>query len=657
MSILGLLGPSRGDAWQRRWRRMLQRRFLVLLVVLVVCGGMLGALFPVEERTKDRALPQSFKQPHPGSNANGFVLLRRNPLLGSDEEHIEQEKEHEGSSLDKAGALQDNSTTTGFRRSDGTLDPFTTTMAHQALSHYGTGSSVVSLNMGELPGYTGWARPAVTTASWYSVRYPMGRRPQVGIPFVMHIVCNPPKTFMPQETPPPNQQRRAMFYLRAYGPTLVTGTVQRRRQQQTQTEEPRNQTNSSFQQHKHKYETLVWYEATLLFLKPGKHFVEVVLTFSHVPSIQEFPLTVPEPAYEGYLLPHMPALLTVVPSWHNQSMDVLNQSETSSNKSTLPLCGRKDLYETSTTSALQQGTWTVVSKVMSLSPHGLPRLDENNETVFGGYQQGHNSIGFQMEYQMAKCHLLPLKQLVDRFPSNPDTSDIYLVFVGDSNMMALQKVLEQQHFFNRVQSIVLRTNDGLHMRLQEIQQGLHQLMRDSSPTTKFFLFFNAGLHDIARLCSHRFVHSRQQNLGISEQEFSCVTEYRKNLEKLVSLIQAFPFQLRVFQTTTAGWLKWGNYGFSWPATQFQEYPLDSQACHEFNQIAWHIMQDHDIPVVDAFWLSLSRPDHRQIDAENRRGKKLVHLGVELYHVLLRKWLSLVAESLLLDKQDELQEDE
>eukprot|EP00977_Amphora_coffeiformis_P011919 scaffold2917_cov191-Amphora_coffeaeformis.AAC.12 len=56
------------------------------------------------------------------------------------------------------------------------------------------------------------------------------------------------------------------------------------------------------------------------------------------------------------------------------------------------------------------------------------------------------------------------------------------------------------------------------------------------------------------------------------------------------------------------------------------------------------MREHDIPVMDSFWLTYARPDHREIDVLNSRGKKMVHAGVEVYNVLLRQWLIAVLQA-------------
>ena len=55
------------------------------------------------------------------------------------------------------------------------------------------------------------------------------------------------------------------------------------------------------------------------------------------------------------------------------------------------------------------------------------------------------------------------------------------------------------------------------------------------------------------------------------------------------------------------------------------------------------MQEYKIAVIDSFWLTYARPDHREIDMLNSRGKKMVHAGVEVYDVLLRQWLVVVLQ--------------
>ena len=78
-----------------------------------------------------------------------------------------------------------------------------------------------------------------------------------------------------------------MFYLRAYGPSVIPGRVT-------------SHTGNSYILH-------------FIPLDPGVYTVEAVLTFSNAPAMDRFPLPPKQlqPAYEGYLLPGFPLQITV----------------------------------------------------------------------------------------------------------------------------------------------------------------------------------------------------------------------------------------------------------------------------------------------------------------------------------------------------------
>jgi hypothetical protein len=216
--------------------------------------------------------------------------------------------------------------------------------------------------------------------------------------------------------------------------------------------------------------------------------------------------------------------------------------------------------------------------------------------------------------------------------------------------------------------------------------------------TRLFIIFNSGLHDLGRLCTHSWQGDRSEFLSIPDESFSCTKQYRNSMEEFVDLLQSLQPELLVFQSTTAGWPKWGNYGGAWPASRTQQYPEDPHGvsknlliifdlvllfrkkddeerkgvvgshqiwfssiscfylffsflrwatrkqCEEFNHVAFEIMQQRRIPVVDAYWLSLARPDNREISEKNKLSKKLVHAGLEVYDVLIREWITLVTTS-------------
>ena len=547
-----------------------------------------------------------------------------------------------------------------------------------------------SLTIGDLPGYTGWARPSTTTAHWYQVRYPIysgttnstttttttPTMPRVGVPYTLSIVCRP-------DHHDDCRSHQALFYVRAYGPTIVTGPILRR-------------VSSTTIENKNSSSLVHDYQATLVFWQAGDYVLELVLTYSHVPSLETLSTMVAgsEPAYEGYLLPDMPARLTVV-AGPESLPEPPPQSPGTMPTPRLGDCQPQDLYETSPTSAVHRGIWSLTHHVrypdheQQTGMNNANRSVQDNEFPLTGYQDGSNSIGFRMDYQPVDCHLLSMKELVVRiaYCLYKLQMDLHVVFVGDSNMdhqlVWFRKVFARYH--GHVHSSMWFTNNGLFTRLDELHDKLDRLKRRheqdtaaNAKPTRYFLLFNAGLHDVEKLCVPALAgqrpHKNQTYLAHQQQDgsttpnaaFSCVDQYRHDLTQLVTLLHDYQdlFNLTVFETTIAGWLRWGVYGITWPLTERQVYPRDAHACQIFNRVAWQVLQQQHqtnttmaIPTLDAYWLSLSRPDHREIKiptppkpnstkpAKPPGVSKLVHLGMELYQALLRKWLTLILASL------------
>ncbi|KAL7556583.1 hypothetical protein ACA910_003476 [Epithemia clementina (nom. ined.)] len=97
-------------------------------------------------------------------------------------------------------------------------------------------STSSSLRLGDLPGYTGWARPSWTTAHWYKGFYDTSAPPQVDIPYHIQIACRVDDDHHVDEKTDDKYQSlekpatmcpslNAIFYVRAYGPNILTGTV------------------------------------------------------------------------------------------------------------------------------------------------------------------------------------------------------------------------------------------------------------------------------------------------------------------------------------------------------------------------------------------------------------------------------------------------
>ena len=116
-------------------------------------------------------------------------------------------------------------------------------------------STTTALVPGELPGYTGWARPEHTLAGFFTITSISTHRPRVGDEFSISLWCHQNEDC---------SKGKSLFYLRAYGPSVIPGII--------------------------KNEGRGKYTAVFTFPDAGVYTVEVVLTFSSPPSMEEFPL-------------------------------------------------------------------------------------------------------------------------------------------------------------------------------------------------------------------------------------------------------------------------------------------------------------------------------------------------------------------------------
>jgi hypothetical protein len=219
-----------------------------------------------------------------------------------------------------------------------------------------------------------------------------------------------------------------------------------------------------------------------------------------------------------------------------------------------------------------------------------------------------------------------------------------VLFIGDSNLL-LQQIMFREFFGNSLETTRISTEGGLVVTLPNITKRLKQLALEPQD---YFVIFNAGLHDINKFCQKDWRHYRAPLIhNVSDADFSCLRYYRESLTELVAAVAAFPARLRVWQTTTAAWPKWGNFGVAWPADNYQVLPSDTSTILHWNEVAWEVLQPYsnEIAVMDAYWLTLSRPDHRESDRNNVIGKHLVHAGPQVYYVLTRKWAMLILQTI------------
>jgi hypothetical protein len=67
---------------------------------------------------------------------------------------------------------------------------------------------------------------------------------------------------------------------------------------------------------------------------------------------------------------------------------------------------------------------------------------------------------------------------------------------------------------------------------------------------------------------------------------------------------------------------------------------------EFNNVALSVLDDYaGFDIVDGYWMSLTRPDNRQVDQLQAVGKHLVHPRLEVLGAKGRVWMTLVLSRL------------
>jgi len=221
---------------------------------------------------------------------------------------------------------------------------------------------------------------------------------------------------------------------------------------------------------------------------------------------------------------------------------------------------------------------------------------------------------------------------------------VHVIFIGDSVMRLVRFFflkLVQGSFGIKVTFI--ETNGGIHATMHGIKSTLEDIQRkEEGANVKRVIMFNSGLHDIDILCSSKRAKTRNTTNVMSEGE-SCSDAYREAMVQLIHVLDEYPADLKVFRSTTAGWHKYGNYGFSWRANNMQPMSRSPHLAHHFNTIAYDIIQkqSNNIIIADGYWLTLPRPDHTQTSLENQVGKHLVHPGFEVLSVFARRWFMLI----------------
>ena len=179
-----------------------------------------------------------------------------------------------------------------------------------------------------------------------------------------------------------------------------------------------------------------------------------------------------------------------------------------------------------------------------------------------------------------------------------------------------------------------------------------KLSRAKTPNAKVIVWLNAGLHEVntdvcfrSRLCVGDVCNK------------SCVEAYKESLKHLITATVATEPDLIVYRTTTAGWSKWGNWGFTWPNTE-QAFVTGHHFIRSYNLAAREILAGFpQIKIIDGFDMTLPRPDHTERSLEHEPGPHLVHPGPQIVELQQTIFKTLIMEqfcpSLLHRIQDQI----
>lgn len=378
--------------------------------------------------------------------------------------------------------------------------------------------SVLTIWPGDLPSYTGWSRPEATLAPFFCV-VDFQRAVSVDAEVKIRLECKGHSRC--EEVSP-------RFYVRAYGPAIISGSVQRI-----------SSRGKNF------------YEISLNPVDPGSYTVEIVLTFSDLPNFDSFPFSYQEAydndMYEGYHVYGSPMQLIV----HG------NESPLSSE---LPLCKMAQLVLTNDNKSLAgRSRWKLVDAI-NYREHQRIRTIGNNITL-EGYQKSLNSIGVVLDYQHRDCRLMPEPTpKVNLFQCVRDP--LHVIMIGDSNFRLQEKLLQRYVGFNPSIRVSFLELYGGYFRSQLLTgPNVRQFLKDagSNDLERRIVIFNTGLHDIHRLCGGGEMIEDRRTYLRDDMPSSCVELYKIAISNLSDDVINLPeTDIKIFQTTTAGWLKYGK---------------------------------------------------------------------------------------------------
>ncbi len=190
------------------------------------------------------------------------------------------------------------------------------------------------------------------------------------------------------------------------------------------------------------------------------------------------------------------------------------------------------------------------------------------------------------------------------------------------------------------------TNNGMMSRMSDIKQSIDRLLQcQHKGACTPVIHFNSGLHDLDKYCGnvgHQIAFRQDAGLGA---DFDCITSYVSLLQEVIQYVAASGFQgVKVFRTTTAAWLKFGNSQVDWFHPDYRDEQVfisNWLSVVRFNELAVPLFKKAGWHIIDGFQSSIGRPDH----AEKKQGGAMVHFDHEVPDAHNQQLLSIVLEEL------------
>ena len=394
-------------------------------------------------------------------------------------------------------------------------------------------------------------------------------------------------------------------------------------------------------------------ELTFHFRSTGSYQIDIVL---EAEDFNSFSLLLPktnesdEPPYLGWSLPGAPLFVEVTENKKDEKV------ATAVSTVTRKWCTMDELLQDDAGERIVTGHYTQYTPVPASDLH----LNPIHATPQQGYENGYERLGLCTEWVHDKCSMLPMDEFDAPAPATigralqactkeAEIERINLILIGDSVTDAVYHQLRDELKVmgdGKIALYFISTSEGLSIRNKIIRSELANIQEKPG---RHIIFFNAGPHDTNKYCVKAWKRWRQNNVEGLLKHGNCLDLYRYNFQQLVNTIGNYKAALKVFRTTNAGWMRWGNFGFGWGLGYCQNFIDSPQTVSIFNAVAIDIVIESnryqggiDIKVLDYFALSYPRPDNTEVHwPDNKVGNHLVHPGHSVLSILTRKMLMMV----------------